>query len=125
MQSDLPQRDFEQNDDHEPIDGEDEFEEEDLDGSDFKPPEWAFAISFFWPGAGLVYLRKPLLGLLNFAGVIALAAAVWIALPDAKREKVAPWIGLLLCTGSGVWAYSVANRVNRERETRSGESGQE
>lgn len=107
MPSDQHHDDFEQIDDDEP-----------LEGPEFKSPEWAFAINFFWPGAGLVYLRKPLWGLLNFIVVVALAAAIWIALPDAKREKVAPWVGLLLCGGSGVWAYSVANRLNREQEAR-------
>jgi hypothetical protein len=91
-------------------------DDEPLDGPEFRPPEWAFAINFFWPGAGLIYLRKPLVGVLNFIIVVALAAAIWIALPDAKREKVAPWVGLILCGASGIWAYSAAQDFNDRRE---------
>lgn len=80
--------------------------------ADFKEPSWAFAINFFWPGAGLIYLRRPWLGLLNFAAVVAIAAAIWIALSDARREAAAPWIGLVLCGGSGFLAYQMANRAN-------------
>jgi hypothetical protein len=104
MQSDLPEDELDEGDD-----------DESLDGPEYRPPEWAFAISFFWPGAGLLYLRKPWLGLLNFAAVVAIAAAVWMALPVGKREKAAPWIGMLLCGASGVWAYSVATEINQRR----------
>ena len=110
-----------------PPDEIDSGDDEPLDGPEFRPPEWAFAINFFWPGAGLIYLRKPLLGVLNFVIVVALAAAIWIALPDAKREKVAPWIGLTLCGASGIWAYSAAQDFNdrREREFEEQHKGQE
>src|SRR5438552_3899785 len=37
-----------------------------------KHPAWAFALSFFFPGTGLVYLGKPLAGLVNFAVVVGL-----------------------------------------------------
>lgn len=102
---------------NEPPHDSDEFEAGEEPGesaapADFKEPSWAFAINFFWPGAGLIYLRRPGLGLLNFVVVAAIAAAAWIALPDARRETAAPWIGLLLCGGSGFLAYQMANRAN-------------
>ncbi|HEV7221545.1 MAG TPA: hypothetical protein VGN42_02530 [Pirellulales bacterium] len=83
-----------------------------VDGPSLKPPAWAFAINFFWPGAGLIYLRKPLWGALNFVVVVAIAAVVWIALPIGQREQVAPWLGLLLCGGSGFLAHKIANQAN-------------
>lgn len=92
--------------------GDDEYEE----GPEFRPPEWAFAINFFWPGAGLVYLRRPWAGLLNFIVVVALAAAIWVTLPKDKRERIAPWLGLIFCGASGIWAYSAAHEFNERCE---------
>ena len=92
----------------EPLEEPDEFAAD----ADFKEPSWAFAINFFWPGAGLVYLRRPWLGLANFIAVVAIAAAAWIAMPEARREQAAPWIGLILCGGSGILAFRMANRAN-------------
>jgi len=86
--------------------------DESLANADFKEPSWAFALNFFWPGAGLVYLRRPWLGLANFAAVVTIAAAAWLALPDARRESAAPWIGLILCGSSGFLAYRMANDAN-------------
>lgn len=86
--------------------------DESPDDADFKEPSWAFALNFFWPGAGLVYLRRPWLGLVNFVAVVAIAAIVWIAMPEARREKTAPWIGLILCAGSAFLAYRMANEAN-------------
>ncbi|HUY88573.1 MAG TPA: hypothetical protein VMV10_07560 [Pirellulales bacterium] len=101
-------------DDSEGLDESEDLEEQDgsVPPADFKEPSWAFAINFFWPGAGLIYLRRPWLGLLNFAVVVAIAAAAWIALPDARRETAARWIGLVLCGGSGFLAYQMAIRAN-------------
>jgi hypothetical protein len=84
--------------------------------ADFREPSWAFALNFFWPGAGLVYLRRPWLGLANFMAVVSIAAAAWLALPDARRESAAPWIGLILCGGSGFLAYRMANEANERLE---------
>ena len=95
-----------------PHDSDAQQQDELANAPNFKPPSWAFAINFFWPGAGLVYLGKPLWGLLNFIVVVAIAAAVWIALPNAEREKWTPWIGLLLSGGSGFLAHQIANQVN-------------
>ena len=89
---------------------------DEADGANFKEPSWAFAINFFWPGAGLVYLRRPWLGLANFAIVVAIAAAAWIAMPDARRETAARWIGLALCGGSGFLAYRMALAANERLE---------
>lgn len=86
--------------------------EESPANADFKEPSWAFALNFFWPGAGFVYLRRPWLGLANFFAVISIAAAAWLAMPDARRESAAPWIGLILCGGSGFLAYRMANEAN-------------
>lgn len=99
-----------------PQDPEEPDEQDDLASAPgFKPPAWAFAINFFWPGAGLVYLGKPLWGALNFIVVVAIAAGLWIALPNAEREKWTPWIGLLLSGGSGLLAQSIAQRINERR----------
>jgi hypothetical protein len=59
--------------------------------------------------------------------VVAVAAAIWIALPDAERDKVTPRIGLVLCGASGIWAYSAAQDFNdrREREFEAQHKGQE
>lgn len=78
----------------------------------FSEPSWAFALNFFWPGAGFVYLRRPWLGLANFVAAISIAAAAWLALSDARRESAAPWIGLILCGGSAFLAYRMANEAN-------------
>lgn len=96
-------------------DSERQGEDQPIEVPGFKPPAWAFAINFFWPGAGLIYLGKPLWGALNFIVVVAIAAGLWIALPNAEREKWTPWIGLLLSGGSGLLAQSLAQRFNERR----------
>lgn len=108
MQNDPPPDDSEQLDEEERA----EQTDESAFPADFKEPSWAFAINFFWPGAGLVYLRRPWLGLVNFAVVVTIAGAAWIALSPARREAAAPWIGLVLCGVSGFLAYQMANRAN-------------
>ncbi|HVC97210.1 MAG TPA: hypothetical protein VND64_26255 [Pirellulales bacterium] len=72
-----------------------------------KQPAWAFALNFFLPGAGLVYLRKPLWGLVNFVTVIGLAAVIYWVLPPDVFERCAPWIGIVFQVGSGLLAQGM------------------
>jgi hypothetical protein len=74
-----------------------------------KQPAWAFALNFFLPGAGLVYLRMPLWGLVNFVSVVALAAAFYWAIPPDLFERCAPWIGIAFQVGSGLLAQWLAS----------------
>jgi hypothetical protein len=73
-----------------------------------KQPAWAFALNFFLPGAGLVYLGRPLAGLANFLIVVVLGAAIYATLPPHVFERCAPWIGIVFQVGSGVFAQSLA-----------------
>jgi hypothetical protein len=71
-------------------------------------PAWAFALNFFLPGAGLVYLRRPLWGLVNFVTVVALATVIYWVLPLDVFERCAPWIGIVFQLGSGLLAQWMA-----------------
>jgi hypothetical protein len=69
-----------------------------------KQPVWAFALSFFLPGAGLVYLRRPMSGLVNFLVVVFLGTFFYFLLPPAAFKRFAPVIGLCMQFASGVYA---------------------
>jgi len=89
-----------------------------------KHPAWAFALNFFLPGAGLVYLRRPLWGLLNLVTVVALAAAIYWVLPPDKFERCAPWIGIVFQVGSGLltqWIAGSAQGVAQQEDLTTGE----
>ncbi|HUY34771.1 MAG TPA: hypothetical protein VMV69_18645 [Pirellulales bacterium] len=90
-----------------------------------KQPAWAFALNFFLPGAGLVYLGRPLWGLINFVTVVTLAAAIYGALPPDVFERCAPWIGIAFQVGSGLlaqWLAHAEQGVGREdRQTEADE----
>jgi TM2 domain-containing membrane protein YozV len=95
-----------------PDDGLDDEIETDAETPGWMPPKqpvWAFALSFFLPGAGLLYLGKPLAGLANFIIVVELGAAIYMALPTDVFERCAPWIGIVFQVGSGLFAQSLAN----------------
>jgi hypothetical protein len=86
-----------------------------------KQPVWAFALNFFLPGAGLVYLGKPLAGMVNLIVVLALGTAIYFVLPRDVFERSAPWIGIAFQVSSGLWAQSIANAhwhaIDEERQT--------
>lgn len=78
-----------------------------------KLPPFAFALNFFLPGAGLLYLGKPLAALVNFLGALTIYVAVYFLLSRAAFDEWAPSVGLLVQGGSGLWAVMATNEINR------------
>jgi hypothetical protein len=94
--------------------------EADLDENDSyiwlppKQPAWAFALNFFFPGAGLIYLRKPLAGVANFVVVVAVFVAFYFAVDRERFERFSGSIGLAVFVLSGMLALWMAKSQLQE-----------
>jgi hypothetical protein len=79
-----------------------------------KSPFVAFALSFFLPGAGLVYLGMWKWGILNLIGVLLIGVVAAFLIPDDSFDTYIRYIGYGCAGGSAGLANYYATQLNKD-----------
>jgi len=81
-----------------------------------KSPHVAFWWSFLLPGAGLVYLGKWKLGLVNLAVALAIGVLSAAITSPELLHKHMHYVAMGLSAGSGSLAFSLAKQMSKSPE---------
>ena len=80
-----------------------------------KSPLLAFTLSFFLPGAGLAYLGKWKLGVINLVIVLGIGVAAAVILSEATFDQYIRYVAIGCAGGSGGLAQAMAKRMEQSK----------